>query len=117
MLVAQLSRVRLFATPWTVACQAPLSVHGILQARTLERVVIPFSRAFSGPRDQTWVIGNVFFDKTGMICTYVVIRMLYVFGNLFCFFFLLQLYHESLFKVINTYNFNDYVMDDLINTL
>ena len=52
-----------------------------------------------------------------MICTYVVIRMLYVFGNLFCFFFLLQLYHESLFKVINTYNFNDYVMDDLINTL
>ena len=29
-----LSHVRLFATPWTVACQAPLSV-GILQARIL----------------------------------------------------------------------------------
>ena len=29
-----LSRVRLFATPWTVACQAPLPV-GILQARIL----------------------------------------------------------------------------------
>ena len=28
-----LSRVQLFATPWTVACQAPLSM-GILQART-----------------------------------------------------------------------------------
>ena len=30
-----LSHVRLFATPWTVACQDPLSV-GILQARILE---------------------------------------------------------------------------------
>ena len=29
-----LSRVRLFATPWTVACQAPLST-GILQERTM----------------------------------------------------------------------------------
>ena len=28
-------RVRLFATPWTLACQAPLSL-GILQARILE---------------------------------------------------------------------------------
>ena len=32
-----LSRVRLFATPWTVACQAPLSMR-ILQARILEWV-------------------------------------------------------------------------------
>ena len=32
-----LSRVQLFATPWTVACQAPLST-GILQARILEWV-------------------------------------------------------------------------------
>ena len=30
-----LSRVRLFATPWTAACQAPLSM-SILQARILE---------------------------------------------------------------------------------
>ena len=29
------------------------SVRGILQARILERVVIPFSRGSSGPRDQT----------------------------------------------------------------
>ena len=29
------------------------SVHGILQARILEWVVIPFSRGFSQPRDQT----------------------------------------------------------------
>ena len=31
------------------------SVHGILQSRILEWVAIPFSRAFSQPRDQTWV--------------------------------------------------------------
>ena len=34
-----LSRVRLFATPWTVACQAPL--HGILQARILNGLPFP----------------------------------------------------------------------------
>ena len=38
-----LSRVRLFVTPWAVACQAPLSM-GILQARILEWVAIPFFR-------------------------------------------------------------------------
>ena len=43
--------------PWTVACQAPLSV-GILQARILEycqeywRVAMPSSRGSSPPRDQ-----------------------------------------------------------------
>ena len=34
------SHVQLFATPWTVVHQAS-SVHGILQARTLEWVAIP----------------------------------------------------------------------------
>ena len=34
--------VRLFVTPWTVACQAPLSM-GILQARMLESVTMPSS--------------------------------------------------------------------------
>ena len=38
--VQLLSRVRLFATPWTVAHQAPLPM-GILQARTLEWVDMP----------------------------------------------------------------------------
>ena len=33
----------------------PGSVHGILQARPLEWVVIPFSGGFSQPRDQTRV--------------------------------------------------------------
>ena len=47
-----LSQVRLFATPWTVARQAPLSM-GILQARVLEWVAMFSSRGFSQPRDQT----------------------------------------------------------------
>ena len=34
------------------------SVRGILQARILEWVVIPFSRGSSRPRDQTWVSCN-----------------------------------------------------------
>ena len=42
--------VQLFATPRTVAHQAPLSM-GILQARTLEWVATSFSRGSSQPRD------------------------------------------------------------------
>ena len=49
-----LSRVWLFATPWTVAHQAPLSM-GILQARILQRVAIPFPRGSSQPRDWTHI--------------------------------------------------------------
>ena len=43
-----------FATPWTVAHQAPLSM-GILQARTLEWVAMLSSRGSSQPRDHTGV--------------------------------------------------------------
>ena len=39
---------------WTVV-QPGFSVHGILQARILEWVAIPFSRGSSQPRDRTWV--------------------------------------------------------------
>ena len=49
-----LSHVRLFATPWTVAHQAPL-FNGILQARILEQVAMPSSRGSYQPRDQTKV--------------------------------------------------------------
>ena len=52
--VKSLSRVRLFATLWTVALQA-LPSNGILQARILEWVAISFSRGSSQPRDQTQV--------------------------------------------------------------
>ena len=44
-----LSHVRLFATPWTVAHQALLSM-GILQARKVEWVAMPSSRGSSDPR-------------------------------------------------------------------
>ena len=41
-------------TPWTVACQAPLSM-GSLQTRVLERAAMPSSRGPSEPRDRTQV--------------------------------------------------------------
>ena len=47
------SRVRLFLTPWTVACQIP--VRGILQARTVEWVAISYSRGSSRPMDRAHV--------------------------------------------------------------
>ena len=37
-------------------CSLPVSsIHGILQARILEWIVIPFSRGSSWPRDWTWI--------------------------------------------------------------
>ena len=51
-----LSRVRLFETPWTVACSlSGSSVHGILQARVLEWIAISFSSGSSRPRNRTQV--------------------------------------------------------------
>ena len=41
-----LSRVQLFATPWS-------TVHGTLQTRILERIAFPFSRGSSQPGAQT----------------------------------------------------------------
>ena len=52
--ISRFSHVRLLATPWTVAPQAPLSM-GILQARILEWVAMPFSRGSSLIRDQTCI--------------------------------------------------------------
>ena len=49
-----LSHVGLFATPWTVARQALLSM-GILQARILEWAAMHSSRGSSQPRDGTQV--------------------------------------------------------------
>ena len=57
-----LSHVWLFETPGIVIHQAPLSM-GILQARVLERVVMPSSRGSPQLRDQTQVsciAGEVF---------------------------------------------------------
>ena len=49
-----LSHVRLFAAPWTVVRQAPLSM-GFPGARILQWVAISFSRGSSQPRDQTHI--------------------------------------------------------------
>ena len=57
-LVATNLSVQLFATPWTVACQALLSME-ILQARIMEWVAMPSSRGSSQPRDQTQVTSIV----------------------------------------------------------
>ena len=48
------SHVQLFVTPWTVACQAPLSL-GFFPTRILEWVAMSSSRASSWPRDWTHV--------------------------------------------------------------
>ena len=60
-----LSRVRLFATPWTIYSLPGFSVYGLLQARILEWVAFPFSRGSSQPRDQTQVccIAGEFFTN------------------------------------------------------
>ena len=52
--LSHFSRVLLFVTLWTVACQAPLSM-GILWSRILEQVAISFSRGSSQPRDRTCI--------------------------------------------------------------
>ena len=49
-----LSCIWLFATPWTVAHQAPLPM-GVLQARILEWVAMSSFRGSSWPRDRTQV--------------------------------------------------------------
>ena len=51
--VKSVSHVRLFATPWTVTCQAPLSMGFSRQEN--EWVAISFSRGPSQRRDRTWV--------------------------------------------------------------
>ena len=47
----------ILSDPWTLACQAPLSM-GILQARILKWVAMPSSRGSSQPRDPTQVSSN-----------------------------------------------------------
>ena len=57
-----LSRVPLFAIPWTTCSLPGSSAHGILQARILEWVAVLFSRGSSQPRDWTqvsWMAGRL----------------------------------------------------------
>ena len=53
-MLSRFSRVWLFATLWTAACQTPLSM-GFSRQEYLERVAMPFSRGSSWPRDGTRV--------------------------------------------------------------
>ena len=53
--LSHFSRVRLFATRWTLRSPPGSSVHGILPARILEWVAMPSSRRSSQPRDWTYV--------------------------------------------------------------
>ena len=52
-MLSRFSRVQLFATPWTVACQAPLSMGFSRQEK--EWVAISFSRESSPPWDRTLI--------------------------------------------------------------
>ena len=52
--LSRFSPVRLFATPWTVALQAPLSM-GFSRPKKLEWVAMPSSRRSSRPRDRNRV--------------------------------------------------------------
>ena len=49
-----LSCVQLLATPWTICSPPGFSAHGILQARILEWVAIPFSRDLPYPGIEPW---------------------------------------------------------------
>ena len=57
--LSHFSRVPLFATPWTLSDQAPLSM-GILQARILEWVAIPFPSLDNLPNLSPCIIGRLF---------------------------------------------------------
>ena len=59
--VCVLRRVPLLVTPWTVCSLPGSSVHGIFQARILERVVT--SRGSSWPKDRTCISYALWFGK------------------------------------------------------
>ena len=52
--VKSLSHVRLFATPWTIACQAPLSM-GFSRPEYWSGLPCPPPGHFSPPRDQSCI--------------------------------------------------------------
>ena len=66
----RLSHIWLFASPWTAACQAPLSMEFSRQ-KILEWVSISYSRIFSPPRDWTCISWASCTDR----------RILYHWGN------------------------------------
>ena len=80
--VKSLSRVWLFATPWTVAYQASqATVHGVFQARVLEWVAISFSRDTRSNR-QVWhwstkwsrTMANEFCQEKALVIAYTLFQ-------------------------------------------
>ena len=101
----------------------PCTVHGILQARILEWVAFPFSRASSQSRDQTWVsrIAGRFFttwthreahehwsgwpipspmDLPGRFCFHRYLSFCRVYGN---FFFIYLIILETIYFKLSLY--------------
>ena len=72
------SVVPLFETPWTVACQAILSM-GILQTRILEWVAMPSSRGFSWSKDWTWSSA-----ARALVGSFIIIIIFFFFYHVSC---------------------------------
>ena len=64
--VKSLSRVQLFATPWTVAYQAPPSM-GVFQARVPERVAISYSISRVRILLTKYLINNFYFSSEDVV--------------------------------------------------
>ena len=65
--------------PWTIYSLPGSSVHGILQARILQLVTIPFSRGSSWPRDWTPALQadswTIWATRAALLCVYVVVTI------------------------------------------
>ena len=95
-----LSRVRPFATPWTI------TVHGILQARILGWVAFPFSRGPPQLRDQTQVscIAGRFFTSWATSIATLVIGVSFCFSApITCRCSLLVVFTQNLFFNLSVY--------------
>ena len=101
------SPVQLFATLWTIACQAP--VHGILQARILEWIVISFSRGSSQPRDQMRLLDLLHWQVDSFPQSFLPTPFFppYIYKNmvLFLFFSLIIIMDSRIFPPLNVLEF------------
>ena len=82
MCVCTLSHVRLFAAPWTVACQVPLST-GFPKKEYWTRLPFPPAGDFPGPKDQTCVscIVGGFFTTGPSGNFFLIYSFIYLFKN------------------------------------
>ena len=81
--VCTLSHVELFATPWTAACQAPLSM-GFPSEEFWTGLPFPPAGDFLGPKDQTCVsciVGRFFTTKPSGNFIFLIYSFIYLFKN------------------------------------